>query len=288
MSKALVIPKALIEAGKELAEVIGYNPTDDIFSAGRKVIAVRDYMNTPDVMKYIKSLKGSSLGFKTDEGGKQPEYSDLQVANCVTEAFTHGFKVTNNEFNIIRGNFMGVLNGYRRLVRDLPGVDNFTEPVTGEPIQNGNIVTIPVTCKFVFDGKPRVETQSVVLTKGPYDKADMWSGKAKRRFLKDLLANLSGITIPDYDYEDNPEVVTATPVSGVNSKQEDVKIVDAVVVETKKKAPVKKAVVKKPIATLDPIAEANAAAQMAVAEESGSIEVGEVITNKKEPDIGKL
>jgi hypothetical protein len=232
-NKSLAIPKDLEVGGKELAEVLGYNPVDDIFGTGSKVIAVRNFMALPDAIKYIKALKGTSLGFKTDEGPRQPDYSDSQLATVVTEALSHQFKLVNNEFNIIKGNMYGTQNGYRNLIKRFQGLEA-EEPIGGAPKFDGDFVTIPMTCKYKIGNEENIYERDVVLTKKGYETYDGWVGKAQRKVFKDIYENASGKKIPDYDYEEgNPNAVE--PVVGVNIKGttpdniEDGELVDAVV-----------------------------------------------------------
>jgi len=118
MAKEMIISKELQEASERLALVIGVNPLVPVLTKANAVIAVREWLKLPEVYEKIIQLKDTNSGFKTDEKPGSTPYDQRTITNCVTDALLAGFNLVGNEFNIIKGNMMGVLNGYSRLVRE--------------------------------------------------------------------------------------------------------------------------------------------------------------------------
>lgn len=196
---ALQISESLRQASEKLAMVIGSNPLEPVFKKAEVVIAVREWLGHPEVMGKVRQLQNTPSGFQTDE---KAGYDDKTLAVCVTDALCAGFQLVGNEFNIIGGRMMGVLNGYNRLVdayEDEKKKLVFKEVVEGNITVNGNMVKVPMTVKYkLLDKASQVTaehtfTRDIQLVKR-YDKEgpDAWIGKATRRILKKLLVNLSG------------------------------------------------------------------------------------------------
>ncbi len=210
MSGKLQISESLKAASERLALVIGSNPLEAVFKKAEVVIAVRDWLQVPEVMQKVKQLQNTPSGFQTDE---KAGYADNDLAVCVTDALCAGFQLVGNEFSIIGGRMMGVLNGYNRLVdtfdsnKDNPDTGLkmiYKEVVEGDITVNGNMVRVPMTIKYtLLDKATKVKSlhefsRTIQLAKR-YDKEgpDAWIGKATRRILKKLLVNLSGSDLGD-------------------------------------------------------------------------------------------
>lgn len=204
MSGQLQISESLRQASEKLALVIGSNPLEPVFRKAEVVIAVREWLAVPEVMGKVRQLQNTPSGFQTDE---KAGYDDKTLAVCVTDALCAGFQLVGNEFNIIGGRMMGVLNGYNRLVDafENPKVKmEFKEVLEGTITVNGNMVKVPMTVKYTLLNKEtgikseHSFTRDIQLVKR-YDKEgpDAWIGKATRRILKKLLVNLSGNDLGD-------------------------------------------------------------------------------------------
>ena len=85
---------------------------------------LRDALPEGPVKTYFMPLKGSTLGFLTDEQDKP--YGWEVVRDCIIEALLRGFRPIGNEFNIIAGRFYGAKNGLERIVREYPGLTGLT------------------------------------------------------------------------------------------------------------------------------------------------------------------
>lgn len=227
------VSDALQKATDELVAVIGVNPLLPVFQKAAVVIAVRNWLAVPEVMDKIIKLKNTPAGFLTDEDSRGTNYDEKVVANCVAEALIGGFDLVNNEFNIIAGKFMGVLNGYFRKVATFEN-DKLKvlglEVVEGDIAVVGNMVKVPMKIHYSYqdksqpEGAPAVKAifdQVIQLTQKSRDTADAWIGKAQRRALKKLYVRLSGFD-PGDDLGDEATAgagpaAGSVPPSGVTS-----------------------------------------------------------------------
>jgi hypothetical protein len=177
---------------------------------------VRDSITREFIEKWVMPLMNSPLGFMTDRGpssGKR--YAAEELIDPVCECLVRGFSLVGNEFNVIAGRFYGAQAGYRRLVREIPGVTDMEE-LAGEPVfaQGGGTATVRYIVRLKVDGKPwqlkgekagettgRKFTIRVNSGMGP----DAVIGKAARKALKAVYEQLTGTTITDFD---EPEAIT--------------------------------------------------------------------------------
>ena len=84
----------------------------------------------------VLAMANTNLGFMTDRSQKailksmgnkkslQP-YTYDEITECVIEGLLKGFRITNNEMNIISGNFYPAKNGKFRHIIEFPGLSNF-------------------------------------------------------------------------------------------------------------------------------------------------------------------
>lgn len=222
MGKELVMSEQLREATDKLVAVIGYNPVAPIFAKANVVLAVRDWLEVPEVRSKLMALQGTEAGYLTDMDEKGG-YDEKTVRNCVTVALTNGFQLVGNEFNIIAGKFYGAKAGYKRKCREFEN-DRFKvlhvgDPDNGDVIESPTTVTVPMQVTYVLLDK---ETQQritktlkkrIQLTKKSRDMVDAWLGKAAKRLYQRLLSDLTGQEF-DFDEhggdgvikEDKPEV----------------------------------------------------------------------------------
>jgi hypothetical protein len=113
---------------------------------------LRDALPEGPVKTYFMPLKGTPLGFLTDEGDKVPDYSWQVVRDCIIEALLRGFRPIGNEFNIISGRFYGAKNGLERIVREYPGLSNLTYEL-GVPALGQNGALVGFDAKWTLDGE---------------------------------------------------------------------------------------------------------------------------------------
>lgn len=150
------------------------------------------------ILQHIKPLAGSALGFLTDK-----PYGDDVVASCLIEATLRGVYPVGNEFNIISGRCYITKEGYRRLVRELPGLtDLVLEPGVPKGREGGAVVPYRATWKY--QGRPGVLVREIPVRLNQGMGADGAIGKATRKALKAVYEQLTGSEQTDPD-EDLPE-----------------------------------------------------------------------------------
>jgi len=176
---------------------------------------------------YVMPLMNSPLGFMTDKTGAKGNtdlYRPGDLVEPVVEALIRGFNIAGNEMNVISGRFYGAQNGYRRLVREIPGLTDLEE-IPGSPVaENGNTsVRFIVRCKingkewFLKNekGEPgRKFTIRVNAGMGP----DAILGKAARKALKAAYEELTGTKITESDDPEPKEGAEAAPIPTGRSK----------------------------------------------------------------------
>lgn len=84
---------------------------------------------TPAVMKSIMKLKGSVLGFRTDERAgdsynKPIEYGEDVVRECLIAATCQGLSPVGNQWNILSGRHYVTKEGFTYLLKNLDGLRN--------------------------------------------------------------------------------------------------------------------------------------------------------------------
>ena len=129
-----------------------------VLAKGMKLL--RDiFYNDKNIKATIESMKDTKLGFLTDRsltaikkshgyGKKLEAYSYNEIAECCIEALMKGYRLTDNEFNIIAGNFYAAKNGKYRKIIETEGLTNFSfansSPVfrTEKRLKNGKPIDI--------------------------------------------------------------------------------------------------------------------------------------------------
>ena len=95
------------------------------------------FLNDKSIKATVLSMQDTRLGFLTDRsyaavekskkhGKKLTAYTYGEVAECCIEALLKGYRLTDNEFNIIAGNFYGAQNGEYRHIIETEGLTDFT------------------------------------------------------------------------------------------------------------------------------------------------------------------
>lgn len=161
-------------------------------------------------------LKGSPLGFRTDEGsnGRPKEYHWSVVRDCLIEAFVKGAKPVWNEFNIISERTYFTKEYFERKVAEFDGLTDLRLDA-GVPRTSGDGALVPYSAEWWLGGQrhemvcdyreakedePSSDTRIPVrVNKGMG--MDAILGKAKRKFLARVYERLSGISIPEGDVD---------------------------------------------------------------------------------------
>jgi len=166
---------------------------------------------TTGILNDFRSLMNTPLGFRTDRGSgasKEP-YADTVIKDCIIQALIRGLRPTGNEFNIIAGNMYITKEGYRRLLKELPGLTNLRIDV-GTPKAHGEGAIVPCKATWLMDGEP----QEMDCT-GDYSIAvkgagvDLLHGKAESKMLRRVFMRIVGSDLATPDEDDAPVIEAA-------------------------------------------------------------------------------
>ena len=190
---------------------------------GMAVAEMREAL-TPGVMQSIMKLKGSKLGFRTDEN-VQNVYPMELVRDAVIDAATLGLQCVGNQFNIIGGNMYVTKEGFTYLLRKLSAdgklrdlkfiyhpaeiVESSTQGTRRDGTQYQKIeregkVKVDVSC--MWQGKPVAEQLEFIVRVNAGMSQDAVLGKAERKAKAWLYNYLTDQCIGDGDAEAVAEV----------------------------------------------------------------------------------
>lgn len=165
---------------------------------GMAVAEMREAL-TPAVMTSVMKLKGSKLGFRTDEN-VQNVYPMELVRDAVIDAATLGLQCVGNQFNIIGGNMYVTKEGFTYLLRRLSAEGKLrdlkfiyhpaeiTESSTQGTRRDGSLyqkieregkVKVDVSC--MWQGKPVQEQLEFIVRVNAGMSQDAVLGKAERK-----------------------------------------------------------------------------------------------------------
>lgn len=179
-------------------------------------------MITPEMMKPIMALQGSALGFRTDKD-KEGGYKEEVVKEVLIEATLKGFRMVNNETNIIGGRFYAARDGFERIFRDLAKQGRVTNllhsPGIPKTTADGSLVEYSSTWTFKTDDGTLINDSlksnlSIRVNNGQGPDAIL--GKAKRKQLAAIYSRITGTVITDGEVDD-PKTIDITPAG---AKQE--------------------------------------------------------------------
>src|SRR5688572_25975220 len=210
-TSTLSIPQSNIERAIALDKFASENSVttllageDGAFTVSMRMSAAMKQLRemiTPEMMAPIMEMQGSSLGFRTDKD-KEGGYKVDVVKEVLIEATLKGFRMVNNETNIIAGRFYAARDGFERIFRDLGKQGRVTnlELTPGIPRTqaDGSIVDYAATWTFRnADGnliKDELKLPIPVKVNAGQG-ADAILGKAKRKILAAIYARITGTTI---------------------------------------------------------------------------------------------
>ena len=201
---------------------------------GMAVAEMREAL-TDGVMKAIMKLKGSKLGFKTDENPNNVYPMEL-VRDAVIDAATLGLQCVGNQFNIIGGNMYVTKEGFtfllRRLVQEGKLQDmkfvyhpaEITESSTQGTRRDGSMyqkieregrVKVDVSC--TYQHKPVREQLEFIVRVNNGMSQDAVLGKAERKAKAWLYNFLTDQCLSDGDAE--AEAAAPAPMRDVTPQQ---------------------------------------------------------------------
>lgn len=197
---------------------------------GMAVAEMREAL-TPGVMQAIMKLKGSKLGFRTDES-MQNNYSVELVRDAVIDAATLGLQCVGNQFNIIGGNMYVTKEGFTYLLRKLSAEGKLkdmkfiyhpaeiSESSTQGTRKDGSMyqkieregrVKVDVSC--TWKGKPVREQLEFIVRVNNGMSQDAILGKAERKAKAWLYNFLTDQSIGDGEAEENAAVAEMRDVT---------------------------------------------------------------------------
>jgi hypothetical protein len=206
------------------------------------------FRSHPEIRKTIQSMQDSKLGFLTDrspaaiaraerDGKKLRPYTYDEVAESVIEGLLKGYRITNNEMNIIAGNFYPAKNGKYRKIIEYPGITDFqyaTTPPQYEP--DGRYAKVQgyaswkkdgtrASMGFADDAKGLKDTQIFKVRVNAGMGEDAVIGKAQSKLFARVLERITGIVLQEStDVEDGIGVIDIKPeetspkIEGENGK----------------------------------------------------------------------
>lgn len=213
-------------------------------------IAVNDLREalTSSVMTSIMKLKGSQLGFRTDERpasnyNKAIIYEEDTVKECLIVATCMGLAPVGNQWNILAGRCYVTKEGMTHLLRNLDGLSNLKiiyhpaeikESSTSGVSKNGNEYQkveregiVSVDLSWEFHGKPSNERLEFCIKVNNGMSQDAIIGKAERKAKAWLYSHLTETSISDGDVEEAAfEPRNVTPPKQDNAVQSPIDDVD--------------------------------------------------------------
>lgn len=186
---------------------------------------------TREIMDEIMPLMNTSLGFLTDKDpskGDEP-YPMAVVRKVMVEAIIFGVLPTNNEFNIIAGNFYCAKNGFRRKVREIPGLTDLKINIKVPTMKNGGALvdcsaTWKLNGKAMSIGIDETDKCTIPVRVNRMQGTDAIIGKAERKLLARIYGRATGseVTIPDGEIDDLDLRETQSRIIEENGSVEEV------------------------------------------------------------------
>ena len=174
---------------------------------------------TEDILKSVMALQNSPVGFLTD---KDSGYPQAVVRDVLIEATIRGFRMVNNEINIIAGRLYVTKEGLERKLAEYPGLSDlkFREGVPHTK-HDGALVEYHATWRLGnipdeihCEEKDGSDTRIAVrVNKGMG--VDAILGKARRKMLARIYSRLTG----SEPYADPEDSETTETVKGALSEQ---------------------------------------------------------------------
>lgn len=190
---ATVIDGAVSNGTAAMMESAGFSRA--LLLAGA-VKTLRDALGRDDAIEAVLALKGSALGFLTDEGPKKPPYSTEKILDAACEAMLRGAMLAGNEFNVIAGRAYLTQAYYARMLRELDGLSEFiVDP--GIPKSGNGGMVFEIGISWTFRGKRGTHCMRQALKGGDRVTIDSLAGKCRRRGMKWLYEHLTGCFTPD-------------------------------------------------------------------------------------------
>jgi hypothetical protein len=199
-----------------LAALKDKNPLIQAMTMARGMNALRNLFTEGAIKTHFLPLQGTKLGFLTDKD-KEGGYDWQTVRDVLVEALLRGFRPINNEFNIIASGFYGAKNGFKRIVREWPGISGFEFELAVPVLSGDKGACVAFWAKWRLDGKDMellgvpaetgnarsMDTRIPVKVNSGMG-ADAILGKAERKMYARVFEKITGIDVIDVDGDEAP------------------------------------------------------------------------------------
>lgn len=249
MSKELTIrpDQAIIEVGNQIDKIVNEclpvaaQENQNFVQAltlANGIKALRQiFLNDPQIQETVEAMQNTHLGFMTDrtpaaiykakQGGKELKpYRYEEVAEVVIEGMLKGYRISNNEFNMLVGRFYAAKNGKFRRIQECEGVTDFQFTTTSpayEPIQGGiQYAKVQAFASWKKDGQlatlgSSTQTEDKLIFKIRVNKMmgeDAIVGKALSKLFSRVLMRLEGKIMPEATDVSEEDIVEGEVATG--------------------------------------------------------------------------
>ena len=179
------------------------------------------FLTDPHIKETVESMKDTHLGFMTDRtdlaiwkskqghGKELKPYRYEDIAEVCIEAMMKGYRITNNEFNIIASRFYPAKNGKFRRIQECEGVTDFQFTTTSPLYEQGQsgiqYAKVQAFASWKKDGQLATlgssgDTEDKLIFKIRVNKMmgeDAIVGKALSKLFSRVLMRLEGKILPE-------------------------------------------------------------------------------------------
>ena len=202
------------------------------------------FLTNPDIKDVIMAMKDTRLGFLTDRSKKAiaaakekkkelTPYDYEEVVECCIEAMLKGYRITNNEWNIIAGGFYAAKAGKYRKIVEYPAITDFQHTETSPQFEGEKYAKVKVYASWKKDGvrmtlgnsdpeKGIEDTQVYKIRVNAYMGEDAIIGKAQSKLFTRVLERIQGKSMPECsDVEFTGDVIDVNALNGTKSLTPD-------------------------------------------------------------------
>jgi hypothetical protein len=200
--------------------IAGLNPIDKAIAIASGTTYLAEQMKSPTMVKLLKNLAGSPLGFFHDKKPDEAPYQDAVYVQCATQALITGHRLTGYEWGIIRGRLYSAKAFFERALSEMPGLKRM--PVQHSDIEfssDKKLAYLTSSVDFEFADKKETISKKFTVSAGQYASIEQIEGKAERKMLCVLYKHITGNNLTDADFEEpsKPTTGNRSPVTGTKT-----------------------------------------------------------------------
>lgn len=243
MTKKLKEIATIENVAKEIDTILSDTPaltggSKNFMDSLKIAIAIGDLrkaFDNPQIKDLIGKMQDTDLGFLTDRPPgsdaekKRGTYDYETVKECCINAMINGYRLSNNEFNIIAGRMYAAKNGKFRKIVENPSITDFqfttAPPVYDQEtrVQYGRPETVQfakvkcfaswkkdgVLCALGIQDKDsgKEDTTIFKIKVNNMMGDDAIIGKAHSKLFSRVLSRIEGIVAPDADIDDSQQII---------------------------------------------------------------------------------